>query len=229
MKNQKSISNIRRHILLLVSCGILATGQALAADNIFGMKPGEQQQHMHMDMAPGSHEHHHEMAAATNFKRTEDTYTVPAVTLVRQDGSKAPFPAEMDDGKPVILDFTYTTCTVICPVLSHTFAKVQEKLGNEASKVHMMTISIDPEFDTPARLVEFSKKFHAGPQWIHYTGTSGDIVAIQNAFDVYRGDKMNHPPVILLRATPGKPWVRLEGFATPDEVIREYRKLIDKS
>lgn len=226
MKNRTGICTFRHPILLLASCGVLLAGQALAADTTFGMS----NQHDHNQHgAAADNEHQNHRVAATNYKRVEAAYKVPSVTLVRQDGSKAPFPAELDDGKPVILDFTYTTCTVICPVLSHTFAKVQEKLGSEASKVHMVTISIDPEFDTPARLVEFAKKFRAGPQWIHYTGSTGDVVAIQNAFDVYRGDKMNHPPAIFLRASPDKPWLRIDGFATPNEVIREYRNLLGKS
>jgi protein SCO1/2 len=51
-------------------------------------------------------------------------------------------------------------------------------------------------------------------------------IATQRAFDAYRGDKMNHLPVTFLRAAPGKPWVRLEGFAPPDEVVKEYRQLV---
>ncbi|MEX3930193.1 hypothetical protein AB4Y36_40565, partial [Paraburkholderia sp. BR10936] len=39
-------------------------------------------------------------------------------------------------------------------------------------------------------------------------------MAAQRAFNVYRGDKMNHTPVAFLRAAPGKPWLRIDGFAT---------------
>jgi protein SCO1/2 len=50
---------------------------------------------------------------------------------------------------------------------------------------------------------------------------------MQRAFDVYRGDKMEHQPVTFLRALPGKPWVRYEGFPSPDLLAREYRDLIN--
>ena len=49
---------------------------------------------------------------------------------------------------------------------------------------------------------------------------------MQRAFDAYRGDKMNHTPVTYLRARPGSRWVRLDGFATPDELEREVRTLL---
>jgi protein SCO1/2 len=89
-----------------------------------------------------------------------------------------------------------------------------------------MSISIDPEEDTPSRLAEYARKFHAGPEWQHYTGTLAASLAAQRAFDVYRGEKMNHTPVTLMRAAPGKPWLRIEGFVTPDELVHDYRNLL---
>ena len=89
-----------------------------------------------------------------------------------------------------------------------------------------MSISIDPEQDTPARLVEYARRFHAGPEWQHYTGTLAASITAQRAFDVYRGGKMSHTVVTLMRAAPGKPWLRIEGFATPDDLLRDYRELV---
>lgn len=123
------------------------------------------------------------------------------------------------------MNFIFASCSAICPMLSHVFSQVQGKLGNDSQKVHLMSISIDPENDTPAKLSEYAKKFGAGQQWDHYTGSINSSVAIQKAFNVYRGDKMNHSSVILMRTAPGKPWLRLEGFMSTDAVIGEYRKL----
>jgi protein SCO1 len=153
-------------------------------------------------------------------------YVVPAVTLVRDDGKSVSLPAEMNDGRPVMLNFIFTSCGSICPLMSQVFAQVQSKLGPESEKIHLMSISTDPEQDTPARLTEYARKFHAGPEWQHYTGTLNASLAAQQAFNVYRGDKMSHTPVTLLRAAPGQPWRRIDGFATPDELIYEYRQLL---
>jgi len=157
--------------------------------------------------------------------RSTVRYTVPAVTLIRDDGQSVQLPAELDDGKPVVLDFIFTSCGSICPLMSQVFSQFQRKLGAEASDVHLVSISTDPEQDTPQRLTEYARQFHAGPTWRHYTGTLDASLAAQRAFDVYRGDKMSHTPVILLRAAPGEPWRRIDGFVTPDELLREYRQL----
>jgi protein SCO1 len=162
---------------------------------------------------------------ATTVSRSNVTYETPAVTLVREDGKRVSLPRELDDGRPVLLNFIFTTCSSICPLMSRTLEEFQRKLGPGAARVHLMSISIDPEQDTPARLTEYARKFHAGPGW-YYTGTRAASIAAQRAFDVYRGEKMSHTPVALLRAAPGKPWLRIEGFVTPAELVDDYRNLL---
>lgn len=171
------------------------------------------------------HHHHHAMAAQPQVQRSHADYRVPGLTLVRESGAQAAFPTELDDGRPVLLNFIYTSCTAICPVLSQTFSQVQAKLGEEAAGVHMVSVSIDPEHDTPARLAEYARRHRAGPQWQHYTGSLEASIALQKAFNTYRGDKMDHTPATFLRARPGEPWVRLDGFASADDIIAEYRRL----
>jgi protein SCO1/2 len=177
----------------------------------------------------GEHDHHqHQQQAQANrsVSRTTANYKVPDAPMVRMDGAKVKFGADIDDARPVMLNFIYTTCTAICPVMTQTFAEVQAKLGPEREKVRMVSVSIDPEQDTPARLREYAKQYKAGPQWQFYTGTVESSIAVQKAFDAYRGDKMNHTPVTFLRAGPGKSWIRLDGFATPDEIVREVRQFV---
>ena len=177
----------------------------------------------------------HEHAAETLGQSAEqgavsvstEAYVVPNVQLVREDGKVVSLPDEMNDGRPVVLNFIFTSCTSICPLLSAVFAEFDRQLGKDRNKVHLMSISIDPEADTPARLREYARRFKAGPEWHHYTGTLGASLTAQRAFNVYRGDKMNHTAVTLLRAAPGQPWVRLEGFVTPHELLVKYRHLTE--
>lgn len=177
------------------------------------------------DDAPDPHAQHR--PAVQRWTRSAVNYTVPQVKLVRDDGKSVLLPEELNDGRPVVMNFIFTTCTAICPVMSHTFSQLQSKLGSERDKVHIVSISIDPEQDTPARLSEYAKTFGAGVQWQFYTGTAEASVTTQRAFDVYRGDKMSHTPLALLRAAPGRPWVRIDGFATSDDLLHEFLHLVD--
>jgi protein SCO1/2 len=151
-------------------------------------------------------------------------YSVPAVRLIRDDGEVISLPEEMNDGRAVVLNFVFTTCSSVCPLMSQIFAQFDRKLGAERARVHLMSISIDPEQDTPARLREYAKRFHAGPEWQHYTGTVEASIVAQRAFNVWRGDKMSHAPVTLVRAAPDKPWLRIDGLVTPDQLLQQYRQ-----
>lgn len=164
--------------------------------------------------------------AAKGTVESTHPYVVPPVSLTRADGRVVSLPDEMNDGRPVVLNFVFTTCPSICPMMSSLLSQFQHRLGAEADKVHVMSISIDPEQDTPSRLLDYSRKFDAGPGWQFYTGTVQASITVQRAFDVYRGDKMSHNVVMLMRAAPGKPWLRIEGFATADDLLRAYRGVV---
>jgi protein SCO1/2 len=174
----------------------------------------------------GSDEHaHHQAAPVSGTNRTTANYTIPNLSLIRQDGAVVNLREELDDGRPVVLAFIYTSCTTVCPLTSHALSELQSKLGSDRDRVHLVSISIDPEQDTPARLRDYAKTFGAGPEWQHYTGTRETSEAVQRAFDVYRGAKMDHSPATLIRPAPGAPWVRIGGFATADQLYAELPNL----
>lgn len=151
---------------------------------------------------------------------------VPQLQLVRADGKPVLLAAEVDDGRPVVVNFIFTTCGSICPLMSQVFGQFQQQLGADSIRVHLISISTDPEEDSPSKLRAYAHQFGARPGWDHYTGTLEASQAAQRAFGVYRGDKMSHTPVTLMRAAPGEPWTRIDGFLTPDELLQDYRKVI---
>lgn len=167
---------------------------------------------------------HRPTGTSRDIQRSEATYAIPAVDLVRDDGKTVSLPAELDDGRPVVLNFIYTSCSTICPLSSQVFAQFQRALGTKHESMHMVSISTDPEQDSPARLHAYAQQFHAQRGWDLYTGTMAASIAVQRAFGAYYGDKMSHSPLTLMRAAPGKPWVRLDGFATGRDLLAE-RKL----
>lgn len=166
-------------------------------------------------------QHRHMMDAPAPVRRSEMAYQVPTVRLVRDDGKSVALQDELAGERPVVLAFIYTSCTTVCPLTSQTLAQLQSRLGSTRDQVRIVSISIDPEQDTPARLADYAKTFHAGPEWRHYTGTLAASQTAQRAFDVYRGNKMNHSPAILVRSSADAHWVRFDGFATVDQLMAE--------
>ena len=160
------------------------------------------------------------------YKITEVAVAVPDVTLTGTDGRPVSLRAVLGDDRPVMLQFIFTTCPTICPLLTGITARVREDLGKEREKIRAISISIDPEHDTPAVLREYAANFDADPDWLFLTGRLGDIVAVQKAFGSYLGNKMNHPPYTFLRRSPRDPWVRIDGIVHADVLEVETRKMI---
>jgi protein SCO1 len=145
---------------------------------------------------------------------------LPSVQVRPHTGHLVAFDAALDDTRPVLLNFVYTTCTGICLPMSQMFAAVQERLGARADQVQMISVSIDPGQDTAARLADYAGRFAAGPQWTFYTGSQQAVDTILRSFNVYRPDKMSHTPVTFVRPLGARQWVRLDGFTSPDQLIR---------
>ena len=160
------------------------------------------------------------------YRITEVAVAVPDVTLTGTDGRPVPLRAVLGEDRPAMLQFIFTTCPTICPLLTGVAARVREDLGKDREKIRAVSITIDPEHDTPAMLREYAANFEADPDWMFLTGRLPDIVAVQRAFGSYLGNKMNHPPYTFLRRSPRDPWVRIDGIVHADVLEVETRKMI---
>lgn len=170
---------------------------------------------------------HHAKEAQGGYVRTVHAYAIPDIMLVDMHGNDVSLVSELNSDTPLMLNFIFTTCTTICPVMSVTFSQAQMALATKGAQPRMVSISIDPEHDTPPRLRAYAQKFRATPGWQFMTGDPAAIIALQRAFDAYRGaNKMNHPLLTLLRGSANGPWVRLEGAASAADLVREYHELI---
>lgn len=167
-------------------------------------------------------------AAEKPYKRTVENYTMPDVTLVNQDGKKIRFKALMESNKPVVVDFIYATCTTICPVLSVSYINLQNRLKDSAEKPRLISITIDPENDTPRIMKEYLKRYNAKPGWDFLTGSRGDIDKVMRAFNAYIPDKMSHYPLNLIRSPKDGTWVRLFGIMSSREFMNEYTAIANR-
>jgi len=163
-------------------------------------------------------------AADPVFKRSVVRYAVPDVVLVNQDGARVRLQSLIASGKPVVLDFIYGTCTTICPVLSAGYTSLQGRLGPDTRKMQLISISIDPEHDTPKIMRGYLKQYRAKPGWDFLTGTREDIDRVMRVFDSYVSDKMYHKQVTFIRAQGPGEWVRIDGLLGSSDLMNEVGK-----
>lgn len=104
--------------------------------------------------------------------------TLPPFAFV--DDTGAPFTEEALRGHPTIVDFVFTRCDMICPVLSLKMQRLQDKTGDRRGvDIKLLSISVDPTYDTPARLDAYARRFRADPRrWRFLTGPEDAVRAL---------------------------------------------------
>jgi len=173
--------------------------------------------------AEDPHAHHRMMMQNNdNYNKSYSLYNLPPKILKDQNGNDVNLHDFLHDDKPIIMSFIFTTCTTICPVLTATLSSAQDDLLESPIKPVLISISIDPEVDTPDKLTAYAKKFKASEDWAFLTGKLDDIIEVQRSLGIYRGSKLNHEPVTIIKS-PGKKWLVINGFTSANDLVNEYR------
>jgi len=150
------------------------------------------------------------------------------VVLVNQDGEKMRFYSDVLKGKTVVISAFFTTCTSVCPPMNRNLEKVQEALGERLGKdVFIVSISVDPETDTPPRLKEYAQRFHAKPGWLFLTGKKENVDWALYKVGQYVESKDDHTTVIAIGNEPTGLWKKALGIAKADELIRIVESVVN--
>jgi cytochrome oxidase Cu insertion factor (SCO1/SenC/PrrC family) len=145
------------------------------------------------------------------------------VSLADHEGHGTSLRAALDTDKPVLVNFIFTSCTTICPVMTTGFAQFQASLADRRDEVRLVSISIDPEIDTVETLRAYASKYGAGSSWQFLTGSRSAVEAAQRTFGAFRGDKSNHAPLTFFRRSRNAPWHVIDGLSSADMLLRAYR------
>lgn len=145
------------------------------------------------------------------------------IALVDHEGRPTSLRQVVDTDVPVLVNFIFTSCTTVCPIMTTAFAQFHDRLGPDRDRVRLVSISIDPETDTVETLRAYSMRHRAGASWQFLTGAATATEAAQRAFGAYRGDKSNHAPATYLRRTRDSQWEALEGLSSAQSLLRAYR------
>jgi protein SCO1/2 len=111
-------------------------------------------------------------------RKLEDLGDVPAFSLVDEQGRT--FTEEALRGHPTIVSFIFTRCDTVCPVIAMKVQKLEEKTRDKRGiAIKIVSISVDPEHDTPAKLAAFAERYKANPErWRFLTGDPATIRAL---------------------------------------------------
>jgi protein SCO1/2 len=158
----------------------------------------------------------------------------PEFALTKQDGKRL----ALKDlrGKVLAITFIYASCTDTCPLLTAKMAGIQDRLGSDfGPRVYFVSITVDPERDTPEVLKRYAEVHHANSDgWAFLTGTPADIRDVAKRYGIYykkmpRGD-VDHTFLTSLVDQGGTLRVQYMGVRfKPDEMLRDIQSLVKEA
>jgi protein SCO1/2 len=157
----------------------------------------------------------------------------PDFALTSQDGA----PVKLADfrGKVVAVTFIFTRCTATCPVLTPMMSFVQDRLGSDfAEKIAFVSITVDPERDTPEVLKDYAQAFGANlAGWAFLTGAPAAIREVTQRYGVFasRNDDGNVDHTFLTSIVDPRGVLRVQYLGVrfdPEEFRRDLLSLVDE-
>jgi protein SCO1/2 len=171
---------------------------------------------------------------ASHDQRLPAIGPAPDFTLTSQDGAHV----SLRDfrGKVVAVAFIFASCSTVCPILTNTMAHVQDKLGPAfGPRVAFVSITVDPEHDTPDVLKQYAQNFDANLNgWAFLTGDPAVVHEVERKYGVFarktpKGD-VDHTVLTSLVDPNGILRVQYLGVRfDPEEFRRDLLSLVDES
>lgn len=159
---------------------------------------------------------HAQSAAASS---SAVTLSIPDTVVFDQDNRKLHFYSDLIKGKAVAVDFIFTTCTTICPPLTANFAKLQKIMRERGENdFQLISVSVDPETDTPEKLKRYAELFGAKAGWTFVTGTRAELEPIWRAFKVYTSNKLDHTAMVVIGDDTWDKWIYASGLSSAKEL-----------
>ena len=172
--------------------------------------------------AADPHAAHRAMAADPSYRVDQAQYTVPDVVLQDQRGQPVRLREILSGNRPVAVNFIFTSCTTVCPVMTATMLQLQRELADQASKPLFVSITIDPDYDCAIQLSAYARRF--GADWTFLTGQRGEVLEVLQSFSAWRGSKTNHAVITLFKAPNAGHWTRVEGLASAKQLAEVWRE-----
>ena len=144
--------------------------------------------------------------------------SVPDIEVVNQYGQHVRFNSQVVEGRVAIVTGFFTSCSSMCPFTQEKLAQVAKLLGPRMGKdVVIISVSVDPENDTPARMKEWGEKFHIGSGWTLLSGKRTEVDTLLKSLGLFVELRQRHQSALMIgNSTAG--WVRISSW-TPSEKL----------
>jgi cytochrome oxidase Cu insertion factor (SCO1/SenC/PrrC family) len=146
--------------------------------------------------------------------------------VVDQDGHKLRFYDDVLKDRQVVVSFIYTTCKELCPISTARLVTVKDVLRERFGKhVTFVSLSVDPENDTPEKLKAYAEAFGTGDGWLLLTGKPENLKTIAARLGNREDKKEQHRNEVVLGNASTGDWSRNSAFIEPERLAFDILQL----
>jgi protein SCO1/2 len=150
------------------------------------------------------------------------------VILVNQFGEPLRLYSDLLKGKIVIINSFFATCTGVCPVMNRKMAQIQEALGDRVGRdVFLLSITVDPGNDTPARLREYAASYGARPGWHFLTGKRENVELALRKLGQYVAAREDHLTLMIVGNEPTGLWKKVLALADIGQILETVLSVVN--
>jgi protein SCO1/2 len=148
--------------------------------------------------------------------------------LLTQDARPVRFFSDVLEGQVVVLSFMFARCAEACPLLCSKLNQVRRQLGGAIPKgVRFVTLSVDPEHDTPLELKRFAERQQAvDDAWLFLTGGKGPVKLVVGKLGQWVDDPGDHSTAFIAGNTRTNHWTKIRPDAPPSAIVAHIRLLL---
>lgn len=148
--------------------------------------------------------------------------------LVDQRGRRVDLYDDLIHGRVVVMNSFFATCTASCPVMARTFLLLQNRLGEKLGKdVILVSITVDPQNDTPEKLADYARRVGAKPGWYFLTGTKEQVDLALRKIGQHTDVREQHMNVIIAGNDRTGLWKKALAIAPSEEVWKVVESVVD--
>ena len=173
------------------------------------------------------------LASSGNARDQDGAEWFTNVVVTTQDGRTLRFYDDVMKGKILLINFFFTACDAVCPLMTENLVRVQELLGPRVGKdIFMVSITLQPEHDTPEMLAAYARTYGVGPGWLFLTGTKTDIELLRHRLGFVDSDPAQdadpeeHIGTVRIANEPMHRWAMSPALVNPAALIRTVKRVI---
>ncbi|WP_257387794.1 SCO family protein [Tahibacter caeni] len=149
--------------------------------------------------------------------------------LVDQNGKPVDLYNDIIAGRRIVLHSFFARCEGSCPVMMTTLQALQKQLGSRLGKdVHIVSITVDPDHDTPQVLADYARRVQAKPGWHFLSGSSAQVTTALRRIGQYTDAPENHMNLIIVGNDTNGDWRKVHGLAGVKQVVTEILEAVGR-